>query len=547
MLSKRLFQKIWTSYLEPPYEVDFIGYLEFNGKLVLNACDFIKLLNLIDSDAKLFHQTLDSLLRSANGNFAFLINNKGSFLLVTDIARNYPLFVIEEKDKFTITDKLGMVDFTTQLNYDSIDQFILSGLVIGDKTIFHNVKAMQAAEILTINNSNITSKRYFKFDYDINLIDKRLNKNIHQEMDKLFLTVFKRMIKSCPNVHNWIIPLSGGHDSRLIVNYLYRLGCKNVICFTYGTANSEQAIISKKVANALGYKWYFIEYTDMAWSELHDSGLFDKYINFSFNGCCLPHIQDLLALYQLIKNNIIGNNDVVVPGHTGITEATHIELKDILTEDNSLFYIYNKYYNFFKHKTVKNKIIETLRTQKQNSQISSSSFPEFYNWQERQAKFINNSVRAYEFFGLSWRLPFWEKDVVDFWQGIDFQKRINRTILFEADKELLLIDILSEIPFVDKYKKETTLVQQISNILPLWLKSRINIILRRKSIQAEGLNNAFALRAKTIKELIGPIELFNKNYHIYFRPYLNRLPFQMNINSLSALYTLRKEVFKSKE
>jgi asparagine synthase (glutamine-hydrolysing) len=58
-----------------------------------------------------------------------------------------------------------------------------------------------------------------------------------------------------------VVPLSGGLDSRIIVAMLKRLGVEDVICFTYGKKGNREAEISRQVAEALGYRWYFVEYT----------------------------------------------------------------------------------------------------------------------------------------------------------------------------------------------------------------------------------------------------------------------------------------------
>src|SRR5690606_19684702 len=106
--------------------------------------------------------------------------------------------------------------------------------------------------------------------------------NFVRDFDRQMRRIIENMIQSAPAVNNWIIPLSGGHDSRMLVNYLYKAQIKNVICFSYGSANNLQSRISKKVAEAVEYDWHFVEYTEEKWGELHNKGIFDAYIDYAF-------------------------------------------------------------------------------------------------------------------------------------------------------------------------------------------------------------------------------------------------------------------------
>ena len=51
-----------------------------------------------------------------------------------------------------------------------------------------------------------------------------------------------------------------------------------------------------------------------------------------------------------------------------------------------------------------------------------------WDWQERQAKFIVNSVRVYEYWGYNWWLPFWDNDFMYFWQKIPLIYRKNKLL-----------------------------------------------------------------------------------------------------------------------
>jgi len=57
-----------------------------------------------------------------------------------------------------------------------------------------------------------------------------------------------------------------------------------------------------------------------------------------------------------------------------------------------------------------------------------SAWLEHYDLHQRQVKFIVNSVRAYEWFGYEWRLPFWDREVMEFWAGMPLELRMHRRL-----------------------------------------------------------------------------------------------------------------------
>lgn len=53
---------------------------------------------------------------------------------------------------------------------------------------------------------------------------------------------------------------------------------------------------------------------------------------------------------------------------------------------------------------------------------------ECWEWQERQAKFIVNSCRVYEFWGYDWRIPLWNNEMMDFWARVPLGLRVGKRL-----------------------------------------------------------------------------------------------------------------------
>lgn len=539
--------KFWSEFTKSNVKIFFNGYLNYENELVIDAKTLYNLLfEKLNRKNKFKNLITEELFCLFDGNFSAIIQIDSNLIIFTDYIRSYPIYFFKNDFTFFIFDHIpNSLVPTLTIDEFASEVFLLQGYVLGNNTVFKEIKSLQPCEVLFFKEKEVEIKSYFKFDSGVVLANQSKNSGIvtYEKIDTLFLTCFKRMIKSCPNVRNWVVPLSGGHDSRLIINYLYRLGCKNVICFTYGNIDSKEVLLSKQAAKALNYKWYFVDYINNDWNVFHKSSIFDDFINYSFNGCNSPHVQDLYALNELKQKNIINDSDVVVPGHTAFTESESAEICNLTSIDESVDYVFNKYYTLFKSKK-DFRFKEELKEMMVANNINYKEFPDFFNWSERQVKYIGNSVRAYEFFNLKWRMPFWEKCIIDFWLSLDYKDRIERKILFEASQNKLFVKELLEVPLINKFDKPVYKESFLKKILPSSLKSFLVYILDKKTSIAEATNHIFSGKGNTVERVIGGTKFLPKKINKYIKPFLIRKPYQMNINSLMSIYTLKKEVFK---
>jgi len=484
-------------------------------------------------------------LQNTRGSFLLILVKNNEYFIAGDIIRSHPLFYGFHNDLFFITDKLDhfQKDYGSfEIDYEKLEEYISCGLVLGNRTVYKNVYGLQAGEIVKVNGNNISSVRYFKY---LPVKVPRHFKNPDEftpSFDKALLSAFSYTLEKNTHVNRWIVPLSGGHDSRLVINYLYRLGIKNVLCFTYGLENNEQARISRMLADRLGYEWYFVEYTERKWQKLHDIGLIDAYINNSFNGVSIPHLQDFLAIYELKEKNIITDNDIFIPGHSAVTAR--------FDSSNFDFSDYNDLLRLaYFHETVASNIdvinqqaLNTLNLIAETENIDRENFRPFINWQERQAKFTVNSIQAYDFFGFKCQLPFWDRLVADFWLDYPANLRSRRKVMYEAEQQGLLIDELRDIPFAGQKKesRKSTLKSKIKELIPGSVIVRLLRLTGHKARLDEAMNQIYSLKAGSVHDLLDPLDDFPASTRQYFDDYLQRLTYQVDSNLLTRLYTVRK-------
>ncbi len=491
-------------------------------------------------------------LRNTSGLFSLILIAKDKIILAGDAIRSYPLLYGHYQGRWFITDNIENFqkeNGSLEVDEEKYEEFFAYGNVFGNRTFYKDIYALQAGEIVSICEEDISSDRYFIFKPADKPDIYKNQFDFTRAFDDLFLFVFSRMVKNRPHVNNWIVPLSGGHDSRLVVNYLYRLGVKDVICFSYGTPDNEQARISKQVASALGYEWYFVEYNEQKWNDLHSNGLFGDYIDYAFNGVSTPHLQDFLAVYELKSKGVIREGDVFLPGHTTITETVFSEetLK-LKTKEEAIQYVYSKIIVMKPALYEDVSILVPLKKIYYEFEIKPEDFMSLCDWQERQAKYITNSVRGYDFFGFECYQPMWDMEMVDFWLKIPAEGRVEREPLYQMEKNGGLVEKLAKIPYTSDIKKslKNFILGVIRRLLPESIIIKLLRVTKRKTRLNEGLNQIYALSAKSVKDLLDPVRDFPQQTHPYFSHYFERLPFQMNYNTMTTLYTIRRLLDRSK-
>lgn len=382
---------------------------------------------------------LEQLLFELNGQFCMILQQEQQTILLTDKIRSYPLFYLATGDDYIVTDT-GDTAYASLSDREWDRTAVLSYLSAGytnvGSTLFSNCKITPAATYIVIDKE--IAVHYYYTPRSL----KQLTQPdcIFKRSKQALESAFCRMLESIGDA-TILLPLSGGYDSRLLACLCRQFNVPNVICYTYGIAGSPEVHVSQMVAQQLGYPWYYVEYTKEKWERLLKSNTFEAYMRYAGNLNTIPHLQDFLAIQTLKEKQIIPENAVVVPGHSGDLLGgshlpPHIQRKDLAAN------LYDKYFtlNILKPRERK-ELINTLqryleKTYPMDNELD--SYHAFHLWgiQFRQINFIINSVRLYEFQGLDWRVPLWDDAFEQVWDAVPYELRVGSTLynkfLFET-------------------------------------------------------------------------------------------------------------------
>lgn len=391
-------------------------------------------------------QRLKRGLRELNGTFAVVAQRGGMLVAAVDRIRSIPLFYgCREGSAYIVSDDARRVrDFVGASggNEQTRMEFLLLGYVTGNDTLSPSVRQLRPGEWLQIEATGegpaLKLQRYYRFLHERPCTAPA--EDLLPTLDGILVGTFERLVEASQD-RTLVVPLSGGLDSRLICVMLKRLGIDRVICYSYGRPGNRESRTSEAVAATLGYRWHFVPYSRKSWAEWFQSSERKAYYRYCDGLCSLPISQDWPAVWQMMEQGLIPQDSLFVPGHTGdFVSGKHIPrgiyARGAVGQDLLVQEILKKHYTLWdwgRHQErVEERLADRIEAQiggfpAETPEQAASTF-EAWEWQERQAKFIVNSVRAYEFWGYGWSLPFWDREVMGFWSGIPLALRKQQSL-----------------------------------------------------------------------------------------------------------------------
>jgi asparagine synthase (glutamine-hydrolysing) len=379
------------------------------------------------------------------GHFALVIDNVDTVFAAVDRVRSIPLFYGSCDGQFYLSDdarwvKAKMNEFKPDPL--AIAEFRYAGFVTGPDTLFPNVKQLQAGEYLVVrtlvNKQHTKCHRYYT--YISNDFFEGTTSELISDFDKVLLCAFERLVKAA-NKRTLVIPLSAGLDSRLVIAMVKRLDYKNVIAFSYGKPGNQESEKSRHIAETVGYQWLFVPYSRNLWKQWYHSNTFKEYLNYADGLSTVPHVQDWIAVRELKTKQLIPEDAIFVPGHTGdFIAGGHIPPyyldNENINREELIRSIKSKHYRLWNLKKapkktdtiITNRVESLLKEFSVKDNKSAASILEYFDWQERQTKHVVNSLRIYEFWDYDWYMPLWDTEVMEFWRRMPLKYKVNKLL-----------------------------------------------------------------------------------------------------------------------
>lgn len=445
----------WSRFEIPDGMVHFKGYLNSHPDTTEAA---VHVSNVLINANRGELETLAAL----DGHFAAIVETPQFTIAAVDRARSIPLLwaalpnggylIGDHATPFLELLSLGGSD----IDADAAQDLALAGYVLGRDTLYRQVKALLPGEFVSFAGASAKPQfnRYAIYRPWLVPSGEQIETRWRSELRSLTLHILQKMINRAHG-RQFLLPLSAGLDSRLIVSGLKHLGYKNVQCFSYGRPGNHEADAAKKIAAALGYPWHFLPTSTREVRRRRRETEFARYMKLADTLVATPVEQDVFTIMDLHRQPWAARDGIIVNGQSGdYITGNHIpaslngnvpaqrQARDIVI----MAAMANKHFDLWSDlRTSDNLARIQERVWKEFEEAGAPlddpalafALYEFSEFQNRQAKYVVGNQRSYEVFGWDWHLPLWDKDYLEFWQRVPlsmkFGQRLYREMLVEAN------------------------------------------------------------------------------------------------------------------
>ncbi|MCR2046962.1 asparagine synthase-related protein [Acetatifactor muris] len=444
----------------------FKGYLQAENGEVWRSEEAIEQLYNIDSFEK-FRKYLQKIY----GVFAIIIEHGSEIWLASDVAGSIPLYYTD--DLKVVADDVDAI-IKSDNNYDELDslrafELYATSYVGYNNTVYKRIKQIQIGSVCRIKNNSAIETSYYVHAGNVS---DRSEETAIQELDERTQAMMKRIIAAAEG-RTVVISLSGGYDSRYVACSLKDNGVDDVICYTYGREGSFEVEQSRKVANALGYKWYNVQYNDSEIRELiHEDG----YLDYSNRPDYITYLQNYYAVNRLKETGMLPDNAVFITGlcndmPTGfyIPDSKRAEQFGFSNEGAAEYNVRQRFVKFSITEEAERKYKSDILKFLQGMGISVKDYESFVSALDcietsgfHTHCYLNmNAVHGY--FGYEWLLPCWDHDMLTYWYSLSPKLRIGQYLYEKYITEHLgrkygvgtkkHLNLSAPTPFLDKMKR----------------------------------------------------------------------------------------------
>jgi asparagine synthase (glutamine-hydrolysing) len=388
---------------------------------------------------------LGDFLTALDGFFSFIWETEETIYLCTDRSRSRPIFYqFNPQSGWFISDR---IETLKRAGVDPISQeeFRCTGYVTGHATLDTAISQLEAGSVIALSRRGGIDRRRYHDHFPKSVdVGNRTDVQALDELTAVVASVLDGVIEHAAG-RQLVVPLSGGADSRAILAYLATQGYSNLLAFTFGTSHSSEVAVARQVAESLGVRWHNVTYSRAMWRGLFGDAGFLAYLQRVHSLVSVPNLQVYPAVKTLLQTGVIDSSAIVLAGHSDLfaggpwANDEQLSSNKAFDVPSAVEYLWKTHYRYRCPETslmgeVRHKLAEQVSDLWQRAPGSVNSRERWvatvdaWNHRERQAKFIGNSNRYFDVFGLEWWMPLWQEPFADFWRQVPLSWRIGKRL-----------------------------------------------------------------------------------------------------------------------
>jgi asparagine synthase (glutamine-hydrolysing) len=420
-----------------------------------------------------------------NGFFAVAADHEDGAYLAVDHARSRPLYygadppVAASDCGNTLARRLDLDTDPEAFDPVAAAELALSKAVVDDGTLLPGMKSVRPGEVLRLSERDgelvVAAADHHRHRPTTRLSEGEADEAAAAEALETALSAAAERTVRYADGRTVAVTLSGGYDSRLVLTLLARTGYENLVAITFGTADNPDVARAEAVADELGVRWEFAEYTTARWREWDDTDRAREIVSrHDFEH--VPNYGACPAVEDLIESGRLPADTVFCPGQTvalfvGGTPEQLSPLDAPATDADALEKVFETFYRHWAWDDDAFRAVESDRARRYfpgpvTTGAEGVVACESFVMHHVNAQYYNLDGRQYEAYGADWWYPLWDRDVVDAWLSMPVDLRAKRRLYARvADR---LYEETTGSPAPDTVEVEAPLgdaVERVSSLL----------------------------------------------------------------------------------
>lgn len=441
--------RLWRHWSDGNVTVWWNGHAFIEGALYEGVAAAQRAATLLTPLIGANDASLSAALQGFDGHFAIVIQTPAGTLATVDRVRSIPVLIrtgprghLQIADRIAPLLQSGPDDDT---DADASLAVAMAGYTLDGRTLYRDVLSLSAGEFLVAPVGQ-PARRHLWYAYQPWLIDTAAAPgDWPARLTRAHEALFAKLARSLDG-RPVMLPLSGGYDSRLVVSGLHHVGYRNIVCYSYGRPQNEEAKAARTIAEKLALPWHYVAY-DRAITRAALTGAdFRAYLDGADTAAAIPFFQDFAAIQHLKREKLVPDGAVFINGNSGdFISGNHVPLAiydhctsaGVAWRDALVRQFLDKHFalwqdlNTSHNRTRLAQILFAWLERRVPADLPADMMPaawEALEYSARQANFVINGQRIYEFFGHAWRLPLWDNEYVAFWQTVPAVHKRGQTL-----------------------------------------------------------------------------------------------------------------------